>query len=103
MSISVIDNEGNESIPDVLSLGTMRQLYLAIRFAVIKSQGNEKKHIPIVLDEILSSFDEDKREAAVREINEIAKDHQVFYFSVRNDFQDNAIAKDWNYISLNND
>jgi len=103
MSISVIDNEGNESIPDVLSLGTMRQLYLAIRFAVIKSQGNDKKHIPIVLDEILSSFDEDKREAAVREINEIAKDHQVFYFSVRNDFQDNAIAKDWNYISLNND
>lgn len=98
--LSVIDKNRNEFTPDTLSLGTMRQLYLAIRFGVIQAQSKKKINVPIVLDEILASFDEERRDAAIKEINELAKEHQVFYFSARNDVIEKPEACSWNVIKL---
>lgn len=100
--LRVIDKEGNEFTPDMLSVGTMRQLYLAIRLAVITTQDQQSANLPVIFDEVLSSFDESRRASAALEINKIAREHQVFYFSVRKDFLDATITKDWNYIDLNN-
>lgn len=100
--LTVIDKNGSEFTPDTLSLGTMRQLYLAIRFGVIQAQSKNHINVPIVLDEILASFDEDRRDAAVAEINELAKDHQVFYFSTRDDIIENPETNSWNIVRLKN-
>lgn len=99
--ISVIDKNGSEFTPDTLSLGTMRQLYLSIRFGVIQAQSKERINVPIVLDEILASFDETRRDAAVAEINELAKQHQVFYFSARDDVIQSPNSSEWNTLVLN--
>lgn len=99
-ALTVLDIDNNEFTADMLSVGTMRQLYLAIRLAVIKTRPKDSTHVPILFDEVLSSFDETRRHAAAREINALAQDHQVFYFSVRDDFKEHEITRDWNVINL---
>lgn len=98
--LTVIDKNNNELSPDMLSAGTMRQLYLAVRLAIIKTYDTEKTSLPIVLDEVLSSFDEERRLAAIYEINELAKDHQIFYFSVRDDFIESDATESWNFVEI---
>lgn len=98
--LTVIDKNNNELSPDMLSAGTMRQLYLAVRLAIIKTYDTEKTSLPIVLDEVLSSFDEERRLAAIHEINELAKDHQIFYFSVRDDFIESDATESWNFVEI---
>lgn len=98
--LTVIDKNNNVLSPDMLSAGTMRQLYLAVRLAIIKTYDTEKTSLPIVLDEILSSFDEERRLAAIHEINELAKDHQIFYFSARDDFIESDATRSWNFVEI---
>ena len=95
INLSVTTAQGDEVRPSQLSTGTLRQLYLALRLAVIQEQAESKSNLPIVLDDILTTFDEDKRKAALREINELAKTHQVFYFTVRDDVLNEPYTQDW--------
>lgn len=64
-----------------LSLGTAQQLYLALRFGLIEHLGSQREPLPVVMDDILVNFDEERAALAAREIEELATHTQVIYFT----------------------
>lgn len=61
------------------SSGLGDQVYLSIKMAVAKEMGSER--LPMILDDILVRFDQDRRRGACAAILDFAKDQQVFLFS----------------------
>ncbi len=74
-----------------LSRGTMDQLYLAVRLALLDLLYREAKP-PLLLDDPFVKFDADRREQAIALCKEIAKDHQVLLFTCHDDYDE---AADW--------
>jgi uncharacterized protein YhaN len=65
-----------------MSRGTSEQLYLALRFGLVEHfVDTSKEPLPIVMDDILVNFDDDRAERAARSIEELAKGCQVIYFT----------------------
>ncbi len=65
-----------------LSRGTSEQLYLALRFGLVERfVETSKEPLPIVMDDILVNFDDDRAARAARSIEELAKGCQVIYFT----------------------
>lgn len=67
--------------PVHLSLGTCQQLYLALRIALLTSADNVGRAIPILADDILVNFDEQRRVGAARALAELAETRQVILFT----------------------
>ena len=67
--------------PDELSRGTQEQLYLALRFGLIEQFARSAEALPVVMDDILVNFDEDRAARAAEAIRELARTHQVIYFT----------------------
>ncbi|MGH2511256.1 MAG: AAA family ATPase [Candidatus Limnocylindrales bacterium] len=68
-----------------LSTGTAEQLYLALRFGLVEHFAREAETLPIVMDDILVNFDPDRAERAARSIEDLARRHQVLYFTCHPD------------------
>jgi len=62
------------------SEGTVDQLYLALRLAVAEALTPEA---PLVLDDALARFDDDRQAAAMEILGEMAKEKQVILFTCR--------------------
>ncbi len=64
-----------------LSEGTADQLYLALRLSSYERHLNEGACLPLVLDDVLASFDDDRGRAALRALVQVAARGQVFLFT----------------------
>lgn len=60
-TLEVADALGRTRQPVHLSLGTCQQLYLALRIALLTCADNVGRAIPILADDILVNFDEQRR------------------------------------------
>ena len=79
--LSTIDLNGEErSIPE-LSDGTRDQLYLALRLAAIQETVDGGYVLPIVLDDVLVNFDDNRTRSALRSLTSLARSTQVFLFT----------------------
>lgn len=67
--------------PDELSRGTQEQLYLALRFGLIEQFARTAEALPVVMDDILVNFDAERAGRAAEAIRELARSHQVIYFT----------------------
>lgn len=77
----VVENRnGLRFTPNELSQGTREQLYLAIRLA-LASVYQEHSSFPIIMDDIFVNFDRKRRTAAQKVIEEMAKHHQILFFT----------------------
>ena len=65
----------------LLSAGTLDQLYLAVRLAICDLVLPPKKQVPIVLDDALANFDDDRCAAALRFLKEAAGNRQILLFT----------------------
>lgn len=65
----------------LLSAGASDQLYLAVRLAICDLVLPEEKRVPIVLDDALASFDNDRCAAALRWLKEEGKRRQILLFT----------------------
>jgi len=63
-----------------LSRGTVDQLYLAARLALLDLLYRDAKP-PLLLDDPFVKFDRDRREQAMELCKEIAQDHQILFFT----------------------
>lgn len=87
-SIEGLERSDGTRVPLVgLSRGTQEQLYLALRFGLIEHFADEAEPLPILMDEILVNFDEDRAARAARTIEELARRHQILYFTYREETQ----------------
>jgi uncharacterized protein YhaN len=80
-TITVIDGSGASKQPNELSRGTREQLYLALRFGLIREFGEHAERLPVVVDEALVNFDPDRARLAARAFAELAETNQVLVFT----------------------
>ena len=67
-----------------LSRGTCAQSYLALRIAVCEML-SDKESLPLLLDDILSDYDEERASLAISFLKDYSKNgHQVLFFTCHN-------------------
>ena len=94
-----LDN-GKYILAERLSIGTIEQIYLALRFAIIEEISQE--NIPIFLDEVFAFYDTERLKSTLEYINNKFKDRQIIIFTCT-DREKNILEESkvpYNYISL---
>jgi uncharacterized protein YhaN len=76
---------GRDKEPHQLSTGTREQLYLAIRLAYARHYCRENEPLPIVMDDVLVNFDDERSDAALDLLIELAQDIQVIFLTCHQD------------------
>ena len=80
-TITVTDATGNSKRPAKLSRGTREQLYLALRFGLIREFGEHAERLPVVVDEALVNFDPGRARLAAESLAQLAETNQVLVFT----------------------
>jgi len=75
--IRVFDEHDVAKTVDELSRGTAEQLYLAIRFALIKEYCEHSEPLPLVMDDVTVNFDEKRARSAFESITRLSGTHQI--------------------------
>ncbi len=76
---------GKDKEPHQLSTGTREQLYLAIRLAYAQHYCRENEPLPIAMDDVLVNFDDQRSDAALDLLIELARDIQVIFLTCHQD------------------
>ena len=77
--INVELENGNYVNANSLSVGTIDQLYLALRLAVM--QEVSKEELPIILDEAFAYYDDERLENILKYLNSNFKENQIIIFT----------------------
>ena len=80
-TITVTDASGVSRQPAELSRGTREQLYLALRFGLIREFGEHAERLPVVVDEALVNFDPGRARLAAEAFGQLAETNQVLVFT----------------------
>ncbi|MBO5179107.1 MAG: AAA family ATPase [Clostridia bacterium] len=74
----VIENKFGEIVTiDKLSVGTIDQIYLGFRLAIL----NKLSNVPIILDEAFAYYDDKRLENILKSLNDTSSDRQVLIFT----------------------
>jgi uncharacterized protein YhaN len=76
-SLVVQRDDGAYLFPQQLSTGTREQLYLAIRLAFVLHYCDRHEPLPIVMDDVLVNFDDQRARATLEVLDTVANDLQV--------------------------
>ena len=79
--IVALRDDGKEVSVDGLSEGTRYQLYLALRIASLERYLDRNPPLPLVLDDILIHFDDERAQAALGVLGELAERLQILFFT----------------------
>ena len=80
-TITVTDADGQTKQPSELSRGTREQLFLSLRFGLIRELGQRTEPLPVVVDEILVNFDPERALRAAVAFTELSSTNQVLVFT----------------------
>ena len=64
-----------------ISQGTLDQVYLAVRLAIVDHLDADQEPLPIFLDEVFVNWDADRRDAAFGILRDMAETRQIFLFT----------------------
>lgn len=67
--------------PERLSRATAEQLFLALRLSYIDNLAGAHQSLPVLMDDVLVNFDDERRSAAAKVIAEFAARRQVIFFT----------------------
>ena len=79
--IWVTDSANVSKQPSQLSSGTLGQLFLSLRFGLIRELGRRSERLPVILDEALVNFDPERGLRAARAFVELSQTNQVLVFT----------------------
>lgn len=83
--VSVVASDGTVRTTSMLSRGTAEQLYLALRVGLIGSLGEQGRHLPVLMDDVIVNFDPERRSGAAAAVAELAAMRQVIFFTCHPD------------------
>ncbi len=66
---------------DAMSEGTRDQLYLALRIGTLDHYLTQNEPMPLILDDILVNFDDERASATLQVLTEVAQRTQVLFFT----------------------
>ena len=90
-TIAVTDASGRDRRPPELSRGTREQLYLALRFGLIREFGEHAEHLPVVVDEALVNFDAERARLAAASFAKLSETNQVLVFTCHSSIIDTFV------------
>lgn len=64
-----------------MSQGTRHQLFLALRVAAIERQVAAREPVPVIVDDLLVQFDDERSAATLRVLAELGRSTQVIFFT----------------------
>lgn len=73
--------DGTEVRVEALSEATRDGLYLALRLASLERYAGANEPMPLVLDDVLIQFDDDRARAALAVLGDVARTTQVLFFT----------------------
>ncbi len=79
--IHVTDSAGVPKQPNQLSRGTREQLFLSLRFGLIRELGQRSETLPVVIDEALVNCDPDRGIKAASAFMDLSRTNQVLVFT----------------------
>ncbi len=80
-TITVTDADGRTKQPAELSRGTREQLFLSLRFGLVRELGEATEPLPVVVDEVLVNFDPERARRAAGAFIELSRTNQVLVFT----------------------
>jgi uncharacterized protein YhaN len=80
-TLLVEQEDGSVKQPDQLSRGTREQLYLAIRLAYVQHYSQNAEPLPLVVDDVLVNFDDDRALGALEVFWEVAENLQIIFLT----------------------
>lgn len=83
---------GEEIKIEAMSDGTVDQLYLALRLANIELYIANNQALPLIMDDLLINFDDERALAILKVLKEIAGQTQIIFFTHHNHLKDLAAA-----------
>jgi uncharacterized protein YhaN len=69
----------------LLSKGTVDQLYLALRLAMVQSMSENGESIPLLLDDPFANYDDHRLERTLELLARLSAQNQVILFTCRED------------------
>lgn len=88
-NLSIVGDDGTKG-PKQWSTGLRAQVLLSLKLAIAKEMGGGE--VPMILDDVLLTFDTSRKEGAVRALAEVASEMQILMFTC--DDQTRDIARD---------
>jgi len=79
--ITAVASDKSSKATGQLSRGTEDQLYLALRFGLIREFGTRSAHLPVIVDDILVNFDPKRALRAAAAFADLAQTNQVLVFT----------------------
>lgn len=79
--IHVKDHDDSTKQPAQLSRGAREQLFLSLRFGLVRDLGQRSERLPVIIDEALVNFDPDRGRRAAHAFVELAEQNQVLVFT----------------------
>lgn len=76
-----IRSGGERVTVEGMSSGTRDQLYLALRLASLEKYMESAEPMPFIVDDVLVDFDDDRSQAALNALAELAEKTQVILFT----------------------
>ena len=86
--ITALAPDGSSKATGQLSRGTEDQLYLALRFGLIREFGARSARLPVIVDDILVNFDPERAYRAAQAFVELAQTNQVLVFTCHPETRD---------------
>ena len=80
-TITVTDADGATKQPSELSRGTREQLFLSLRFGLIRELGQRTEPLPVIVDEVLVNFDPERALRAAVSFAKLSQTNQVLVFT----------------------
>jgi len=79
--IQVERQDGVRLLPQLLSRGTAEQLYLAMRFALLRDYAAHTDPLPVIFDDVFVNFDPQRTRTTFEAVSGLAETHQVLLFT----------------------
>ena len=73
-----------------LSAGTADQAYLSLRLATAELIADSDDALPIIMDDILSQYDDERTRRAISFLSDFSKEHQMILFTCHNNVKELA-------------
>lgn len=73
--------DGEELGTDALSTGSRDQLYLALRLATLEQYAAKNDPLPLICDDILVHFDDERAKACLEILGEVSQMTQILFFT----------------------
>ncbi|UCF37225.1 MAG: AAA family ATPase [Acidobacteriota bacterium] len=79
------------TIGEPLSRGTLDQIYLALRLALVEHLDATSEPLPIFLDEVMVNWDQNRRKGGYALLEEVSRNRQILFFTCHDWLKDELV------------